>query len=177
MKNILNFIIKERISEQFEKLSEGKVSIGDIPSSVKIVKDGNSYLLYDFENEQLLGNIEISKSGDNWEVSGVASYPGFGPMMYEIAMMDIYPSGLMPDRNGNTTDLAYGVWEKFYHRKDVRKKENPDWLNIFRDNEKNFLANLVFYLQPSSEFKSLEFVKPMIINTIRITIFKLDNTF
>ena len=158
-----NFWTPKEVSESKSVLSEERIPMGELSSSMKVVLDdrGNSkeYRLYNVENDFLAGNIEINKtSSGDYEVRGVAAQRGLGATMYEIAMMDVFPKGLMPDRDGNTTDEAYRVWKKFFLRNDVSKKENPDWQNMFDDSDKNFLVNVIYFLAPSDDFKFLPFM-------------------
>lgn len=79
-------------------------------------------LLLDYE--VVTGMIQVEES-DNcsgfYVVRGVAAKPGFGPLMYEIALSspEIQEQrGLLPDDN-DVTNKAKAVWEKFYERDDV----------------------------------------------------------
>jgi hypothetical protein len=159
--------IRNKIQEHIckceqEVLPEARIGIGEFAESMKVVveKSGGrtSYNLFDFVTDKVVGNIEIfqTNSGD-YEVTGVAASPNFGASMYEIAMMDVFPKGLMPDRTGNTTDEAYGVWSKFFKRDDIKKKENPEWSDFQTSTDKNFLSNIIYSKAPDSNFNSLEF--------------------
>lgn len=152
----------KEVTESKQMISEVRVAMGDLATSMKVIKDSMGskieYRLMDTETDKMVGNIEIKDNGHSFEVSGVAAYLGFGATMYEIAMMDNFPKGLTPDRDGNTSDEAMAVWEKFYQRGDVIKKENPQWMNIYDESEKNFLVNIIYSVKPTSDFQNLEFI-------------------
>jgi len=144
-------------------INELKMNVGSFSPTMKgVIEDNGNHKdikVFDFEANKMVGSIEINKTktGD-WEVIGVAAFQGFGPSMYEIAMMNVFPEGLMPDRNGKTTDEAYSIWEKFFQRGDIHKIQNPDWKQFGEDSEKEFLSNVVFSKKPNNDFKKLEFV-------------------
>lgn len=161
--------IQERIQDQVCNINpvvaEGKIGIDGFSPSMKLVveKSGKSisYKIFDFDVKKMVGSIEIiqTHSGD-YEVTGVASLPDYGATMYEIAMMSIFPSGMMSDRGGDTTDGAFGVWGKFYKRSDIQKRENPERIELNSHPNKNFLSNIIFHKEPTPEFKELESYNP-----------------
>jgi hypothetical protein len=97
-----------------------------IPYDSKLIfNNANSSLYLVNEDYKILAAIGIGKMDDIYYVGGVASYPGLGPLIYEFAMMYIYPNGLMPSRDGDIKGKAWNIWEKFHKRKDVIKKTLP----------------------------------------------------
>jgi len=72
-------------------------------------RKGNQISLYDVDNKEPLGLINTYGN----EVTGVAAKKGYGPLMYELGMANVYPNGLQSDRNGNTEPAAEAVLNKF----------------------------------------------------------------
>jgi hypothetical protein len=71
--------------------------------------DGHQISLYDFKNKEPLGLINTYENA----VTGVVAKKGYGPLMYELGMANVYPNSLQSDRNGNTEPEAQAVWDKF----------------------------------------------------------------
>jgi len=96
-----------------DSLKENKVADKDIVNNNSIVavlsKDDNQISLYNFDNKEPLGLINTAGN----EVTGVVAKKGYGPLMYELGMANIYPNGLQSDRNGNTEPKAQAVLNKF----------------------------------------------------------------
>jgi hypothetical protein len=70
-----------------------------------------------------------------WEVANVEAEPGYGPMLYDLAMemvLLVGGVGLMPDRT-YVSPSARGVWEKYYSRGDIYKEPLPEDIFDFSD--------------------------------------------
>ena len=70
-----------------------------------------------------------------WEVANVEAEPGYGPMLYDLAMemvLLVGGVGLMPDRT-YVSPSARGVWEKYYSRGDIDKEPLPEDIFDFSD--------------------------------------------
>lgn len=91
-----------------DSLNEAKKEINNSMVAV-LSKKGNQISLYDFDNKEPLGLINTYGN----EVNGVAAKKGYGPLMYELGMANVYPNGLQSDRNGNTEPEAEAVLNKF----------------------------------------------------------------
>jgi hypothetical protein len=124
--NKLRKLIKETLEEVI--LSEAAVSITDVLSNPNIgltINNTGSVFqldLYDFSKRRMLGTIGCSHVVDNvFQITGVAAEKGYGPLMYEFAMMTIYDNGLTPTRSGDLRGTAWEVWVKFYKRSDIGK--------------------------------------------------------
>jgi hypothetical protein len=134
--NIKN-IIKEVVEEVFFK--EDALRASSLPDEVGLfVRDlnrGYTLTLYNPANEIAFATITINydpNEGPGFYVSGVAAEKGFGPFIYELAMMHIDSGGdfLMPSRDGDVKGSAFNVWYKFYDRDDVDKET----LDLFDEN-------------------------------------------
>ena len=104
---------------------------------IRTINQGYDLVLYDPKNKRTFAVITISQRdhyGKNYFVTGVAADKGYGPFIYELAMMHLSKEeiGLMPARDGDVREAAFGVWEKFYKRNDVDKITFPSNNNYFR---------------------------------------------
>ncbi len=60
-------------------------------------------------------------------VDAISTTPGWGPFLYDLAMEQAYPKGLIPDRESVSRD-AERVWEHYYHnRTDVDTEMLPSF--------------------------------------------------
>ena len=117
---------------KYFKLFEQHRLYDRLPSGFKIVKYDKEYrytddtyvCIYITDSEyNILSSIEAVSIEDNYYVGGSASkLRGLGALAYEFTMMSIYPSGLMPNRDGDVREKAFNVWEKFYERNDLEKE-------------------------------------------------------
>jgi hypothetical protein len=120
---------------KYFKLFEQHRLYDRLPSGFKIVRHDKYYKyndtlvpnIYITDSEyNILSNIEATKLVDNYNVGGSASkVRGLGALVYEFVMMSIYPSGLMPNRDGDVREKAFNIWEKFYERTDLEKESIP----------------------------------------------------
>lgn len=119
--------IKKLLRESL--LGEKALRINELPENTALfIKNKRNIIfsldLYCPENDEIYGTISFSKIGDKlFGISGVAALRGFGPFIYELAMMHLnnFDSYLMPSRDGDVRGEAFNVWEKFYNRNDVIK--------------------------------------------------------
>jgi len=151
------------------------------------VNNGYDFVLYNPSTHHVYGIISLSQSdfyGDSFFVAGVAAEKGFGPFMYELAMMQgfIDNRGLMPSRDGDIRPEAWKVWEQFFNRTDIIKKElnihDPDFrvdiiedgkyqfkrkgeiddfINEITDEDRHILRvfNTIYSIKPTNEFTQL----------------------
>jgi len=91
-----------------DSLNEVKEEVTD-SMVVVLSRKGNQINLYNLRTNEALGNINTYGN----EVTGVAAKKGYGPLMYELGMANIYPKGLQSDRHGNTEPAAEAVWKKY----------------------------------------------------------------
>ena len=94
-------IIGDKIKEAKEEVTDSMV--------VVLSRNDNQINLYNLKTNEALGSINTYGN----EVTGVAAKKGYGPLMYELGMANIYPNGLQSDRRGNTEPAAEVVWEKY----------------------------------------------------------------
>lgn len=160
-------LVKEAIEEAL--LSEAAVSFTDVINNpyigLSITKTpGAAQLdLYDFSKNRVLGTIEVRHVVDNlFHVTGVAAEKGYGPLVYEAAMMTIYDNGLLPTRSGDIRGNAWEIWKKFYQRDDVGKFEIPETSRAYSDEfyeedweEDYVIGNTAFTMEPTREYNAL----------------------
>ena len=95
-----------KLSRQFIKEAKQEVKESMV---VVLSRKDNQINLYDLKTNEALGVINTY----NNEVSGIAAKKGYGPLMYELGMANVYPNGLQSDRHGNTEPAAEEVWKKY----------------------------------------------------------------
>ena len=94
-------IVGDRIKEAKEEVTDSM--------AVVLSRNDNQVNLYDLKTNEALGNINTYGN----EVTGVAAKKGYGPLMYELGMANVYPNGLQSDRRGNTEPAAETIWKKY----------------------------------------------------------------
>lgn len=151
MKNIIKKLLRESL------LDEAMMNSTHLPKETALFsnKFGIYMSLYDPTKDNTYGMISASLRGDYYDMDNVAAEKGFGPYMYELAMMRAYEKGkgLMPARNGDVRSEALGVWLKFYDRPDVKKQnvqpfdENGNW---------NPMYSVAIYTGDNDEFEDQE---------------------
>ena len=121
MKNIIRKLLRESL------LDEAMMNSTHLPKETALFSqnDGIYMSLYDPKAKNTYGMISASLRGQNYDVNSVAAEKGFGPYMYEFAMMNAYSKGkgLMPSRDGDVREGALSVWLKFFDRPDVKKQQ------------------------------------------------------
>lgn len=119
MKNIIKKLLREGI------LGEEMMNSSNLPKETALFSKSNGIymVLYNPMTKDCYGVISASLRGENYDMDNVATEKGFGPYMYEFAMMKANSKGkgLVPSRNGDIRDGALKVWLKFYDRPDVKK--------------------------------------------------------
>jgi len=80
-------------------IDEAMKGISNLPNTTGLFytplnNDGIELNLYDPKSNTIFGTISaIAPNGDINHVTGVAALKGFGPLMYEMAMMQSYLNG------------------------------------------------------------------------------------
>jgi len=182
-------LIRKILSEEFFKEDAKRIEV--LPDSTALfvvkVKFGYELILFDPNSDYVYGTIMIvlhETEAPYYYVSGVATMKGFGPFIYELAMMLLNKENqmLMPARDGDVRGDAWGVWEKFYDRSDVNKKtfdlfddnfrcdiltgdecyfeddkDKQDWFNQGNDEDKQALVvfNTGYSMNPNKSFYEL----------------------
>lgn len=151
MKNIIKKILREGL------LGEEMMNSSHLPKETALFSrnDGIYMSLYDPTTNNTYGMITASLRGNYYDMDNVAAEKGFGPYMYEFAMMRAYEKGkgLMPARDGDVREKALNVWMNFYDRDDVKKEtihpfdENGNW---------NQMYSVAIYTGDEDEFDSPE---------------------
>lgn len=120
MKDLIKKLLRESL------LGEAMLTSKDLPKETALFSknDGIYLSLYDPMTRTTYGMISASLRGQNYSVVSVAAEKGFGPYMYEFAMMTANQKGkgLMPARDGDVRSEALDVWYRFYDRADVKKQ-------------------------------------------------------
>ena len=146
-------LIKKLLRESL--LDEGAFNSSHLPEGTGLfAKEQNSseLVLFNPDTKKAYGVINfvyISGNSDFYYVISVAAEKGFGPLMYELAMMYVgskYNNYLTPARDGNIRDSAWNVWKKMYKREDIIKKT----LNV---TDEKFYFDIIF---PTSEVSNDE---------------------
>lgn len=155
---IIRKIIREAIREAAYKSQQLP------PSALLFFRDMNpaQYLvLYDAVNNEILGMITFVKRDEYFMVTAVASESGFGPLMYEFAMMKTSPLPIIAERNGLIKDKSANIWKFFLkNREDVKKTPIKPGSDAFRNKgevskEHIDFINFYFSKSPDSDFKGL----------------------
>lgn len=127
MSDVLRNLIRKILSESV--LEESKKNISELQKGYALLITKSppiiDFILFDIAQNKIVGEIAIHKERNmkNFDMSTVAAEPGFGALMYEIAMTYIAPLGLTPPRDGNIKNRALGVWKKFFERSDTKKMQ------------------------------------------------------
>lgn len=124
----IEIINRERVEVgDSDMLDEAMVAHDAVGDNLALFVKGNDSVLdmtlYDPKEDKVYGHIGINKlSSGNWAVGGVAAERGYGPLMYELAMSQVYPGALMPTRDGDVRGAAEDIWNRFMSRGDVKKE-------------------------------------------------------
>ena len=128
-------------------IDEAMKSINSLPLTTGLFytplnNNGVELNLYDPQSKTIFATISaIAPAGDTNHVTGVAALKGFGPLIYEMGMMQSKLNGkwLAPASDGDVRGDAMNVWEKFYQRDDVEKvtlePEDDDFSFIIIDGD------------------------------------------
>jgi len=182
-------IVREVLSENV--FNEAARRIESLPEGTALFVDkhykGYALVLYNPKTKDAYATISFSdvESLPHYYVGGVAAERGFGPFIYELAMMVSHKDGkgLMPTRDGDVRGGAWDVWEKFYNREDVKKDTTPfesdefsfkifddhdylsieekeEWLQSIKDDkwmsiESLMVFNTAFSIPPNNQLKEL----------------------
>lgn len=172
LRKIIRGILSEEVfneaAKRIENLSDKTALF------VKKLNSGYTLSLYDPSENKIYSTITFIKGSrdKNYWVSGVASINGYGPFIYELAMMISHKdgAGLMPSRDGDVRGVAFNVWEKFYDRSDVDKETIPfgdeDFsFRIFDDHDYLSLEDKEEWLKNIEDDKNLNIETLYIFNT------------
>jgi len=174
-----------------EQIEEDALRTSSLPDStalfIKSINGGYTLSLYSPKNKIAYATITFTEavSPRQYQVAGVAAQQGFGPFIYELAMMisERNGMGLMPTRDGDVRGDAWGVWKRFNKRDDVNREvvpfeseefsfkifddhdelsmeEKQEWLENIKEDEHSSIEDLIlfntaFSLSPDSQFKEL----------------------
>jgi len=174
--------------------NEAMKSSRDLDPGVGLFIYEDTLTLYNPNNDKVYGYVGLksvknpiffrTKEGLFYTFPAIAAQSGFGPLIYEFALMYVKTkdSNLMVARDGDIRDKAFNVWKKFYNRADVLKKTLPmshkaynfaivtgddDFSGMPKEieyefhtqngNEKDIIIyNTMMSMEPSKEFFSLQ---------------------
>lgn len=121
--------------KNFTQFNEAMKTAKDLDSDVGLFINDDTLTLYNPKNHRVYGYIGLAYKVDFYTFPVVAAEKGFGPLIYELALMYVRTknNNLMVSRDGDIRGEAFGVWKRFYYRNDVSKETLP-----FDDNNFNF---------------------------------------
>lgn len=115
--NKIRKIIREVLKETSRK------TLQDIGDLVLFKIGAGLIILYNTKTKLPIGYIGLGNLKDGAHpVYSIYSDNGYGPLLYELAMTDVYPNGITLDDSSPTSSEAINVWKKFYLRSDVKKE-------------------------------------------------------
>jgi hypothetical protein len=179
--NNIRKLIRETLEEVV--LSEAAVAISDVLANPNIglvitkLSNGVALDLYDFLKHRVLATTDCVHLADNvFQQTGVAAEKGYGPMIYEMAMMTIYDNGLTLTRSGDIRGTAFEVWEKFYHRNDVVKFSIPEGSRSYSEEypeseygDRAIIGNTAFTMPPSGAYENIIERTPILMRIHKIS--------
>tara|TARA_R110000803_G_scaffold74903_3_gene139047 strand:- start:35370 stop:36032 length:663 start_codon:yes stop_codon:yes gene_type:complete len=137
-------LIKKLLRESL--LDEGAFNSSHLPEGTGLfAKEQNSseLVLFNPSTKQAYAIINFvynPSQSDFHYVVAVAADKGYGPLIYELAMMYVeseHTNLLTPTRSGDVRSEAFNVWKKMYNREDVIKK-------TLQPTDKNFKYDILF---------------------------------
>jgi hypothetical protein len=129
---------------EFNQYVSSRKTINDINDELVLIKIVNKskvigdiiFIIFNKNTEKAIGYISYTKNNNICSVDAAMADKGYGPILYEIVLTDIYPLCLTLS-TFSTNDEAKNVWNKFIERSDVKKIK-------INDNEPDILKNLKF---------------------------------
>jgi len=100
-----------------------------------ITKNDNKIHILLIDNDMnIYGYIYLNRlSTDEWEVVSVAALDGYGYKMHDVAMDLVYPSYILPARDGQIKEKLINTYIKYFDRIDVTTESidsvNYDWFH------------------------------------------------
>lgn len=195
VKNIKTESIRKLVRKILKEseINEEALRLKNLPEEtalfIREINQGYDFVLYNPKKKNIYATITIVNRDyygpDFYYVTAVAAEKGFGPFIYELAMMHVFDEkmGLMPQRDGDVREDAFSVWEKFYKRGDVKKntldllddnfrcdilfgdecefdddEDKLSWWSELRDSEKEGLKvfNTKYYIKPDNQYYELK---------------------
>ena len=183
----LNMDIRKIIKEAIEQImSEAAKGFFDIGPNIGLVVTKHTteqiwLNLFDFKTKKSVAIITLRRvSNRAWGVTTVAADGGFGPLIFEVGMMYVSPSGICKDRIGETKDGALSIWKKFIEdRIDVKKiaikEDEPEYSIKNAENPtKFFMENIICFKKPSIWLGKLISKGEVLIAQTGISIHEID---
>ena len=160
-------LIRETIEN--EVISEAAVTFADMYSheNIGLVVGKGSVTIYDFQTSRVYGYMSYKPATAHInQFVAVAAEKGYGPLIYEAAIMSSFNKGLLPPRDGDIRGDAFEVWRKFTLRSDIVKTVlepedegySEEYLEIDEDPDnpkESIIGNTVLVKIPSTGYKDL----------------------
>lgn len=142
-----------------EALTEAAVEVEMLDKTTFIIHKDDDLckfaLMIDGEVIAYCFSIHVENS-DCYSINNIVADKNYGPTMYELTMMALYPSGICPDVSYGTTDKAMNIWNRFMERNDIEKSPIPEEaLKDFELEEVTEINKTMFRKEPSSYFNSI----------------------
>jgi len=167
----MKYLKKFKVFEATTPLSDLlKSDIGVIIHKSRGIFDKMTIILFDFKLNKIIGNIDIDKDSDSlnyYQIFRSAAEKGYGPTLYDICLMGVYPNGIRP--SAVIKPGAQSVW-KYYknNRSDIEMEvideKNPEYVSSFetdlgsekqREESTLDIINTIYFLKPTDEYNSL----------------------
>lgn len=97
-------------------------------SNIGLFTFDNTLTLYNPESDEVFAYIGLSEDmNGTFYFPTVAAKKGYGPSIYEFAMMYSGSGGLMISRDGDIRGDAFNIWQRFYDssRRVIKKETLP----------------------------------------------------
>lgn len=149
----MKILIKKLLREGL--LDEAALTTSNLPKGTGLFakeQNSNELVLFNPSTKQayaIINFVHNRSQSDFHYVIAVAAEKGYGPLIYELAMMYVaskHNNLLTPTRGGEIRSKAFNVWKKMYNREDVIKK-------TLQPTDKNFNYDILF---PTSEVSNDE---------------------
>jgi hypothetical protein len=166
MKNL----IKEMVHNALLEVAK---SPSDLSETTGLFNAGDYLVLYDYKTDRIYAVIGINKSSakaspvnnpdkiedvDFYYFGAVAAEKGYGPLIYEMAMSEVYPLGLVTDRDSGTSDKAYNVLKRMYERGLAKYQIIPgddSYMTSDRGEEYDTIINAIYYYGNKNDYNKL----------------------
>ena len=124
--NHIKKILKEEIIKEVAQSGDSLIN-----NNIILVTNNVKYVLYNYIQEQVIAYADVVHLKTGYYMSnGVAAEKGYGPILYDIMMMNIFPYEIRCD--DDITPAAITIWDYYYNKRtDVIKTPMPqDAMNM-----------------------------------------------
>lgn len=168
MKVNIKKILKEEIIKETAERGDSLLNNGII-----LVTDNTKYVLYNYSEEQVIAYSSMIHLKTGYYMgNGIAAEQGYGPVIYDIMMMNIFPNEIRCD--DSITPAGIAMFDFYYNRRpDVIKTPMPQntITDLLRYDDE---ALLYSYRQESKPwFKSLKIASNEVIKQNQLNIHEI----